>query len=572
MLSANKEKLHSFFTGSSQYKIPFFQRAYVWKLENWTELWDSIIDELNEFNASRESEHFIGTIIIKQNESERLGSLVYDLIDGQQRLTTICILLRALHDATLDEPFKKWLYNLLVYTDSYGNPLIRLLHSKVDREHFQEIILSDNNNSSLQLGSNRVVDAYFFFKERIATDIKTDDIRNVVSIVLEKLTVIHMALSKNDDVQQIFDTINSLGVKLTTGELLKNYLFSLEGMEDKYPEYWQSVFEDDEDTVIFWEKDKTSGRVIRSTIELFLYSYLVIIKQTSIRMESLFKEFKLHLKDRKTEELQFFAKELHDYALLYRALPEAEQFAEISFTEHDKRFFLVMNELEITTAFPLVLFLYKNVKSHEDRSKILRYLESYLVRRTICKLTKKNYNNLFLSLLIDFNKNLEFSPGSFKNKLLSFTEDTNRFPDDQELKIAFNSSQLSNKYTRAVLFCFALHYLDNELTDKSSLALNGLSVEHIMPKKWRNNWVLSPGSSEIIRDSCLLTLGNLTLVKSKLNSSMRDADWSIKKEALRKYSTLRITTDYLDKLEWNELTIEERASTLYLNALEIWAR
>src|SRR5664280_2661958 len=95
MLSANKEKLHSFFTGSSQYKIPFFQRAYVWELENWTELWESIIDELTELKASRESEHFIGTIIIRQSESERLGSLIYDLIDGQQRLTTICILLRA---------------------------------------------------------------------------------------------------------------------------------------------------------------------------------------------------------------------------------------------------------------------------------------------------------------------------------------------------------------------------------------------------------------------------------------------------------------------------------------------
>jgi uncharacterized protein with ParB-like and HNH nuclease domain len=316
MLSANKEKLHSFFTGSSQYKIPFFQRAYVWKIENWTELWDSIIDELNEFKASRESEHFIGTIIIKQNESERLGSLIYDLIDGQQRLTTICILLRALHDATLDEPFKKWLYNLLVYTDSYGNPLIRLLHSKVDRDHFQEIILSNNDNASLELVSNRIVDAYYFFKERIAKDIIADDIRGVVSIVLEKLTVIHMALSKNDDVQQIFDTINSLGVKLTTGELLKNYLFSLEEMENKYPEYWQSVFEEDEDSVMFWEKDKTSGRVKRSTIELFLYSYLVIIKQTSIRMESLFKEFKLHLKGKNPDEVQFFAKELRDYALL----------------------------------------------------------------------------------------------------------------------------------------------------------------------------------------------------------------------------------------------------------------
>ena len=572
MLSANKEKLHSFFTGSSQYKIPFFQRAYVWKIENWTELWDSIIDELNEFKASRESEHFIGTIIIKQNESERLGSLIYDLIDGQQRLTTICILLRALHDATLDEPFKKWLYNLLVYTDSYGNPLIRLLHSKVDRDHFQEIILSNNNNASLELVSNRIVDAYYFFKERIAKDIIADDIRGVVSIVLEKLTVIHMALSKNDDVQQIFDTINSLGVKLTTGELLKNYLFSLEEMENKYPEYWQSVFEEDEDSVMFWEKDKTSGRVKRSTIELFLYSYLVIIKQTSIRMESLFKEFKLHLKGKSPDEVQFFAKELRDYALLYKSLPDEGQFVEISFSEHDKRFFHIMNELEITTVFPLVLFLFKNVENTDNRSTILRHLESFLVRRAICKLTTKNYNNLFLSLLVDFNKNLELSPVNFRNKLLSYTDDTNRFPDDDELKIAFSSSQLSNKYARAVLYCVALHYLDNELVDKNSLGINGLSVEHIMPKKWRNNWSLKPGFTESTRDSILLTLGNLTLVKGKLNSSMRDADWIKKKDALSKYSTLRITSDYLNKLDWDEITIGERANTLYSEALEIWGR
>lgn len=572
MLSANKEKLHSFFTGSSQYKIPFFQRAYVWKLDNWTELWESIIDELNEFKASRESEHFIGTIIIKQNESERLGSLIYDLIDGQQRLTTICILLRALHDATLDKPFKKWLYNLLVYTDSYGNPLIRLLHSKVDRDHFQEIILSNNDNASLELVSNRIVDAYYFFKERIAKDIKADDIRDVVDIVLEKLTVIHMALSKNDDVQQIFDTINSLGVKLTTGELLKNYLFSLEGMENKYPEYWQSVFEEDEDSVMFWEKDKTSGRVKRSTIELFLYSYLVIIKQTSIRMESLFKEFKLHLKGKNPVEIQFFAKELHDYALLYKSLPDEEQFAEISFSEHDRRFFHIMNELEITTVFPLVLFLYKNVENKDNRAAILRHLESFLVRRAICKLTTKNYNNLFLSLLVDFNKNLELSPVNFKNKLLSYSDDTNRFPDDDELKIAFSSSQLSNKYARAVLFCIALHYLDNERVDKNSLGLNGLSLEHIMPKKWRNNWSLRPDFAESTRDSILLTLGNLTLVKGKLNSSMRDADWNMKKDALSKYSTLRITTDYLNKLDWDETTIGERANTLYSETLEIWKK
>jgi uncharacterized protein with ParB-like and HNH nuclease domain len=572
MLSANKEKLHSFFTGSSQYKIPFFQRAYVWKLENWTELWESIIDELTELKASRESEHFIGTIIIRQSESERLGSLIYDLIDGQQRLTTICILLRALHDATVDEPFKKWLFNLLVYTDSYGNPLIRLIHSKVDREHFQEIILSNDDNTTLQSVSNKTVGAYNYFKERITKDIKPEDIRNIVSIVLEKLTVIHMALSKNDDVQQIFDTINSLGVKLTTGELLKNYLFSLDGMECKYPEYWQSVFEDDEETVLFWGNDKTSGRVIRSTIELFLYSYLVIIKMTSIKMESLFKEFKLHLKDKNTEEIRLFAKDLHDYAVLYQTLPDQEQFSEISYSEHDKRFFHIMNELEITTAFPLVLYLYKNVVDTDNRIKIFLYLESYLVRRAICKLTTKNYNNLFLSILVDFNKSKIFSPEDFKNKLLSYTDDTNRFPEDKELEIAFKSAQLINKHARAVLFCIALHYLDHEFTDKNSLSNGGLSVEHIMPKKWRNNWLLNPNYSESARDSILLTLGNLTLVKGKLNSSMRDAEWIKKKDILRKYSTLRITTDYLNSLEWDETTIEDRANTLYSEALEIWKR
>ena len=381
-----------------------------------------------------------------------------------------------------------------------------------------------------------------------------------------------MALSKNDDVQQIFDTINSLGVKLTTGELLKNYLFSLEGMENKYPEYWQSVFEEDEDSVMFWEKDKTSGRVKRSTIELFLYSYLVIIKQTSIRMESLFKEFKLHLKGKNPVEIQFFAKELHDYALLYKSLPDEEQFAEISFSEHDRRFFHIMNELEITTVFPLVLFLYKNVENKDNRAAILRHLESFLVRRAICKLTTKNYNNLFLSLLVDFNENLELSPVNFKNKLLSYSDDTNRFPDDDELKIAFSSSQLSNKYARAVLFCIALHYLDNERVDKNSLGLNGLSLEHIMPKKWRNNWSLRPDFAESTRDSILLTLGNLTLVKGKLNSSMRDADWNMKKDALSKYSTLRITTDYLNKLDWDETTIGERANTLYSETLEIWKK
>lgn len=570
MLNASKEKLSSFFDGSSQYRIPFFQRAYVWKEDNWAELWENILEELKDFDAN--SEHFIGTIIIKQIESEKLGSLVYDLIDGQQRLTTVCLLLRALQDTTIDKQFKQWINKLLVFTDSYGKKTIRVEHSRVDRNYFRQIILSNDDNKTLKKANNKVVEAYLYFKDRITQDVNSKDIRNVVTVVLERLPVIHMALSKTDDIQQIFDTINSLGVKLTTGELLKNYLFSLKDMESKYEKYWQSVFESDEEAVLFWNKDKTAGRVVRSTIELFLYSYLVIITGSVIKIETLFKEYKKYLKDKTPKEIIDFAKELNEYATLYQQMPDGEQLAELSFVDHEKRFFHVMNELDITTVFPLVLFIYKKIKDKTERINILRCLESYLVRRTICKLTTKNYNNLFISIMVDLKKHKSFTSKDFNKKLLSFKEDTNRFPNDKELKSAFSSSQLVNQYSKEILYCISLYQLNHVYQDKQTLNNSGLSVEHIMPKKWRNNWDLPKGMKEETRDSMLLTLGNLTLVKGRLNSSMRDSAWKEKKKSLKQFSSLRITLDYLENKDWDESVISDRADDLYTAAQSIWGR
>lgn len=571
MLSANKEKLHSFFLGSNQFKIPFFQRTYVWKKDNWDEFWDSLIQELEELKSKKDSEHFIGTIIIKQAETEKLGALVYDLIDGQQRLTTVCLFLRALHDCAKDQKLKKWIYNLLVFTDSYGEENIRIIHSKVDSQYFSKIILSENSNETLEpVDSSNIVSAYFYFKNKIIANIAEDDIRNTVTIILEHLPVIHMALSKNDDVQQIFDTINSLGVKLTSGELLKNYMFSFKELEPKYKEYWGDVFETDEDAILFWNKDKTSGRVVRSTIELFLYSFLVIKKESLIKIETLFKEYKAYLKDKTSEDLLDFAKELKEYAELYATIPDGENLVDISFNEHEKRFFHIMNGLDITTVFPLVLFIYKNVNDLIERESILRLLESYLVRRTICKLTTKNYNNLFISIIIDLNKNKTVTYDDFKVKLMSYTEDTNRFPNDNEFEIAINSAQLINKYSGEILYCIALYHLNHDFNDNRKLSIEGFSVEHIMPKKWRNKWNLPDGVNEKNRDALLLSLGNLTLIKGKLNSSMRDGDWQSKKNSLTKFSSLRITTDYLNNSEWNEITIQNRASDLYNTAIKIW--
>ena len=580
MLNANKEKFQSFFMGPNQFVIPFFQRAYVWEQDNWSELWDNILEELNELKEGRQSEHFVGTLIVKQKDSSKMGALEYELIDGQQRLTTMCLLLRALHDASEDASLRTWIQGLLVFNDAYGTPNLRIVHSKVDSKHFLQLLMSTDSNSALVqeydkkgagMPESRVLGAYIFFRKVIAA-LPQEEIRLVVTILMDRLPVIHMALSKEDDVQQIFDTINSLGVRLTTGELLKNHLFQSSALQPLYETLWQSVFETDEETIQFWDRNKTSGRIVRTTIELFLYSYLVILKDGSVKMEHLFKEFKNYLKDKKQDELIEFAKELNEYAELYGELPDGEDLAEIAFNDNEKRLFHVMNELDITTVFPLVLFIYKKVTDVTERTQILLTLESYLVRRTVCRLTTKNYNNLFTSLLSEFKKSPKITNSDFRNKLTSFAEDTNKFPTDGEVKIAMNSSHLINKYAKEILFCIALYDLNHAFQDNRKLGNAGFSVEHVMPKKWRNNWKLSTGVDTGTRDNKLLTMGNLTLIMGRLNSSMRDASWAKKKMTLQKYSTLRQTTDYLSKPEWDEQVIAGRADDLYNKTITIWKR
>jgi len=589
MLSASKEKLLSFLSSSNQFVIPFFQRSYVWKTENWAELWENILEEYEELNNNNKSEHFIGTIIIKQMLSQKVGAIEYELIDGQQRLTTICILLRAFYDSTEEKNAKKWIESFYSFVDSYGEKNIRIKHSKVDSENFKSIIQNENSNSELwneykdlkieelekkiEQKISNVLGAYVYFRYRIASDCNIDDVRKYINVIIERLPVIHMALNADDDVQQIFDTINSLGVKLTTAELLKNHLYSNNSVVKLYEDYWYNVFEIDEDAIEFWNQGKTSGRIPRTTVELFLYSYLVIIKESNVKMESLFKEFKNYLKDKKDDELIAFAKELYEYAIVYQEMPDGENLSEITYEEHEKRFFHIIREFEITTIFPLILFIYKKVEDEQERIKILKVLESYIARRTVCKLTTKNYNNLFLSLLAETKQMDKISAENIKEKLLQYSEETNKFPNDDEFKSAFGTSHLINKYSREVLYCIALYQLNSDFTDNSRLNFDGLSVEHIMPKNWKKNWKNLPeGITEDYRKHKLLTLGNLTLVKGKLNSSMRDSGWNKKKQALTKFSTLRQTTDYLNNDDWNEETIKDRQEKLCELALKIWSK
>jgi len=579
MINANKEKLQSFYQGTLQYEIPFFQRAYVWSEENWMIFWDHLINEVDAYEKGENSEHFIGTIITKQKESRNLSENVVELIDGQQRLTTISIFLKALADTVKGElpNLKNSLESLLWFEDSYGKRHYRMRHSRIDTPNFIKVMEAPETIKKEE--SSSIIQAYCYFSEKLKdiNDLKREMLKQVL---LHKIPVISMLLDKDDDEQEIFDTINSLGVRLTIGELLKNYIFKEPTLVELYDTKWLAIFENDEDQVDYWSTERSSGRVKRDNMELLLYCFLIIETKKEIRLERLFKEYKVYLKNKTVEEKKEFLLRLSDMATIYYKMPQEKELVEIKFSDTEKRFFHLLENLEITTIFPLVLYLYKNITNQQDLLRAFCLLESFIALRQICKFTTKNYNNLFIQIIrtLEKPKNDEDSSsediGSIRLReiLTSFNDFGNRFPSELEIKEAFKTSMLSNKQAGELLFIIALKDLDSEYSDTKTLSSKSFSVEHIMPKQWEENWK-EPEFNELDkykRNQKLLTLGNLTLITKNLNSKLRNQAWADKRKTLKEYSSLKMTTAFLDKDQWNESTIDDRADLLARKAIDIW--
>jgi len=576
MINANKDNLNSFYKGDIQYEVPFYQRPYVWEIDNCEILWESVYNVFEDYQNGINSEHFIGTLIIKQRQANRMGENIYDLIDGQQRLTTFALLIKAIADTCKGElpRLKEKLLELIVFEDTRAQQHIRIIHNRIDKPYFENIMF--NNNKVLKSNKHKILEAYEYFYKKVQ-DLNDEDRDKLLKIILNKVSLISMLISADDDEQEIFDTINSLGVKLTTAELLKNYIFKEEELQELYASHWQDIYEIDEERIDFWNKDKTSGRISRTNVEILLYCYLIIETKKEVKLEKLYKEYKNWLKNKDSKGKKDFLESLKIYSDIYYQIPEGEELNEFSYSEYEKRFFHVIENLSVTTVYPLILFLYKEI-SNKELPNYLYFLESYIVRRNICKLTTKNYNNLFISILQKLinikDENGLFTFEDYKNIFYNFTDETNLFPDDSLFVESFKESILINQNSKEILYCIALYQKNNELNDVTKLSSSNFSVEHIMPKMWEENWSMDNMSEQakLERDKLLLTLGNLTLITKKLNSKMKNDSWNNKKETLRKYSSLQMTTDYLMINNWEESAIEKRANDLAKLAVEIWDR
>ncbi len=524
----------------NQLVIPIYQRVYSWEKEQCKELWDDIIKI---GGNDKMDGHFIGSILYVLDGITHSNNALL-IIDGQQRLTTITLLLTALRNHLSDEVKRKEIENhYLINSDKDGDKKFRLILSESDKDTLLSLIDKDRRKPSEP--SSKIVENFKLFEEWVSNTNKLETIFKG----LEKLMIVEIALEKRkDDPQLIFESMNSKGMELTQTDLIGNYIImetEIEKREGFYNKYWRAMEED------FKQNKKLLDRFVRH--------YLTIKTREIPNINKVYAA----LKDYRQKEgigIEDLLKDLQKYC---------GYFCRIVFKkETDKDLnkalgFLV--DLEMDVIYPLLLELYSDyndgVLSKADFIPIIALIESYICRRAVCGLGTNSLNKVFPSFTKHIQKDQYFK--SLEAHFGYLTE-KQRFPNNDEFKDCFITIDFyrfkKNKYFFERLEKFGT----NEPVNTQEC-----TIEHIMPQKLTEEWERDLGENfKEIHNKYLHTIGNLTL--TGYNTEYSNKSFQEKRDMKKgfKDSPLRLNKDLKD--DFGEEKIKKRANDLADLALKIW--
>ena len=571
-MKAGEILINGIFNGSRLLEVPFYQRAYVWDEEQW----DRFLTDM-EFVTKTKKPYFLGSIIFKSGKTPNTWDHFSDckiVIDGQQRLTTLMIFFKVLC-------LKKNENRLFERDFCLEDDTIVLQHGRNDIAAFDTVMRHKKLEEIPNVvPASQIISAFNFFLKKIDPD-KLD--RNIIK---QNVQFVCIDLLDGEDEQQVFDTINSLGVRLTTAELLKNYFYNKDNVAE-YEKNWVAIFEKDNETRLYWEQELETGRIKRSLIDIFFDAYFQIFLQD--------KQYNITAEDKIVySRVDHLAKSYQDFiehycnsdksVVLGQMAEYAKCFAETFRPEYCnmglpaapgiERINVIMFGLKNTTLIPYILYVAKNVENQNELRKIYGILESYLMKRMIIHAPTKNYNNLFTSLIL----NGVLDADALKERLNKGNDATTFVPSDDDLLNGFKTAKLVNLQTRGILYLLEAG-IRSAKSSTALLGFNNYSLEHMMPKKWRNNWAACDTEAQSRqRDSILLTLGNLAIIPQSLNASIRDSSWDAKKAGKGvnnpglSVCAAGLTTmhDALQKDTWDEDEIALRAEWLYEQARSLW--
>lgn len=572
-MDAHKALIQEVFNNGTLIEVPFFQRAYVWK----EDLWQRLLDDM-EFVTTTGKPHFFGSIILKagRKRSQRdLFTVCKTVVDGQQRLTTFLIFMKVLCLKTGQTAMFDVQFRLMGQT-------LALRHGKNDMAAFEKVMASATAEQvDNPAPGSRIIEAFNFFVKNL------DETKLDIMTIMTNTQFVKIDLDEDEDEQQIFDTINSLGVNLTTSELLKNYFFSRETVRE-YESKWVSVFEKDDDAKAYWDTELETGRLKRAMIDIFFDAYFQLFIQDQnykitnedklmyARMDHLSQSYQHFINTYCDGDKNAVLGAMYDYALCFMNTFKPDQCERsVPAGFGIERINVVIFGLKNTTMIPYILFVAKNVSDDVEKNRLYGILESYIMRRMIVHASTKNYNNLFTSLIL----NRVLDADTLLARLKGAGDATTYTPADDELRNGCENSKLVNLQSKGIIYL-----IESKIRPSGSavalLGFNQYSLEHLMPKKWKNNWPpCATDDLERRRDSLLLTLGNLAIITPSLNASIRDAAWGVKKAGNGSEkpglalcaSGLCTLYDALTKTDWDESEISARTQWLFERARTIWS-
>ena len=624
-----------------QWIVPVYQRHYEWESKKEAQipkLWETMEEKTQEHlgeGASNRKEipYYFGAIICesakKENSGARFGEdkIEYDyLVDGQQRITSFQIALIAIREVaklyrasdTVDEA-NNYIFNSKI---SNGHPSseddFKLRPSKMDRSLFEEIarkgfesFITDhsdrfhpNTHKPIDKAEN-LIKAYWTLYQEIKKMVEQqgkDEERNPKEVLaallkgfLDGFKVVVIRLDEEDDAQEIFASLNGLGKKLSLFDLVRNDVFLRARKKDGND--WESLLEQEWDYLEkdYWYQSARRGRKTSSRAEDLIAHVVVAETARQIPVSKIATEYRRYAESRGYASVSEEVKVLKKHAGNYRNLEEyKDDYMEANPVT---RLAKVFDSWDITTFHPLVLWVCYNIESEEMQKEIFDLIEAFIIRREICGLTERNYNKLVPSMIGKMSEG-GVSVGdpvyALREYITNIKSNTSKMPEDNEVLDAFHrnptSDSTSNRRVRHILV--KLEYAKrDDYSETQKLDESNLTLEHIMPRAWANEWPLPNRKHAIVEDiydirnegldtetrdmirkrsEVIYTYGNLTLLTDRLNPSVSNKEWKEKRKIIKEKSLLTMNLELAEEEVWNEETIKKRAEELAKIAIGRW--
>ena len=580
-----------------RYVVPLYQRPYVWEQERqWEPLWDDIttlLDHQESANGQHYS-HFLGAVVL-DHQTPLPGEVPeFTIIDGQQRLTTLQIILAAAANvcAELGAMNEAEIIRELVRNNPKkvsGLDLFKVWPTNANRSAFQAV-MSDGGPPPDREDDpkNRIDEVYAFFYGAIREWGSEDDgeeqerrLRLLRITLCDLLKVVSITLEAEDNAQVIFETLNARGAPLLALDLVKNAVFleaAKQGLDTDqlYESVWKPEFDDPDDDE-YWRTERRQGRLNRPIGELFLTHWLTMKLRKVVPATELFATFRTNILSTVPPPL------------MAELIPEIRRDAHTirSFDDQERgsveaTFFERLDALDTATPLPLVLFLFREPGiSVERRRRALRMLESWLVRRMILGLTAKNYNQQVPVIIGRVAEAPERADEIILEELRTGVGQISRWPNDHELRQFCLTRNVYGYHgqKRIVMLLRAVEESLHTSKVEAVMVPRDLSVEHVMPQAWGDTWPLPAGltdeervEAEALRNSKLHLIGNLTLVTAAHNSALSNAAWRAKQKELNLHSKLLLNGRLIDEYPelFDEPAIDARGAFLAQQIITVW--